>query len=266
MCLFNLIKQHNAVGAAAHSLGQLAALVVAYIARRRADEPCHGVTLHIFGHIKAQQCLLAAEPALGQCAGQLGLTHTGRPQKQHRADGTIVLPQAGAAAAYGGGYRGYSPRLADDLCGKALLQLCKPLTLGLPHTLGGYTARLAHHTGNVCRGQRFFLAAVFGNAACSRGFVQQVDGLIGQIPPRQIPHTQLDCRMDGCGRDGHPMVALIPGHQARENRFGSGWCRLLDHHPPEPPLERRVLLDRFAVFLRRGRTDELYLTARQHRL
>ena len=62
------------------------------------------------------------------------------------------------------------------------------------------------------------------------------------------------------------MVALIPGHQARENRFGSGWCRLLDHHPPEPPLERRVLLDRFAVFLRRGRTDELYLPARQHRL
>ena len=58
------------------------------------------------------------------------------------------------------------------------------------------------------------------------------------------------------------MVALIPGHQACENRFGSGWGRLLDHHPPETPLERRVLLDRFAVFLRRGRTDELYLPAR----
>ncbi len=122
---------------------------------------------------------LPNQPSFGQCAGQLGLTHTGRPQKQHRADGMIVLPQAGAAAAYSGSYRGYSPRLADDLCGKALLQLCKPLTLGLPHTLGGYTARLAHHTGNVCRSQRFFLAAVFGNAACSRGFVQQVDGLIG---------------------------------------------------------------------------------------
>ena len=75
--LFDLIKQYDAVGAAAHRLGQLAALVVAHIARRRAQQPRHCMPFHIFRHIEAKQCFFAAEPALCQRAGQLGLAHAG---------------------------------------------------------------------------------------------------------------------------------------------------------------------------------------------
>ena len=74
---FNLVKQHHAVGAAADFLGQLAGLLVAHIARRRADHPGDSVLLHIFGHVKAQQGFLTAEPAFGQCAGQLCFAHAG---------------------------------------------------------------------------------------------------------------------------------------------------------------------------------------------
>ena len=77
MSLFNFIKQHHAVGAAAHGFGQLAALIVPHIARRCADQPCHRVLLHIFAHIKPQQGFFAAKPALGQGTGQLGFAYAG---------------------------------------------------------------------------------------------------------------------------------------------------------------------------------------------
>ena len=77
MRFFNLVKQHHAVGAAAHGLGQLAAFLVADIAGRRAQQAGNSVLLHIFGHVKAQQGFLTAEPAFGQCAGQLRFAHAG---------------------------------------------------------------------------------------------------------------------------------------------------------------------------------------------
>ena len=115
MCFFNFIKQHHAVRAAAHGLGQLAAFLVADIARRRAQQAGDGVLLHIFRHIKAQQGFFTAKPALGQCAGQLRFAYAGRPQKQHGPDGPPGLPQAGAAAADGRSYGSHGGRLADDL-------------------------------------------------------------------------------------------------------------------------------------------------------
>ena len=47
VCLFDLVKQHDAVGASADGLGQLSAFVVAQIARRRAQQAGHGVLLLI---------------------------------------------------------------------------------------------------------------------------------------------------------------------------------------------------------------------------
>ena len=64
--LFDLVEQHHAVGPAADRLGQLAPLVVAQIARRRAQQPGHRVGLLVFGHIKFEQRLVAAKPAAGQ--------------------------------------------------------------------------------------------------------------------------------------------------------------------------------------------------------
>ena len=78
VCLFDLVKQHHAVRAAAHSLGQLPALIVAEVARRRAQQPGSGVLLLILRHIELEQRFLAAEPADCQRPCQCGLSHAGR--------------------------------------------------------------------------------------------------------------------------------------------------------------------------------------------
>ena len=102
--------------------------------------------------------------------------------------------------------------------------------------------------------------------AAGAGFIQQVNGLVGQIPPGQVTHAQLHRGVDGLGRDADTVVALIPRHQSGQNRFRGSRGRLLDHDPSKAALERGILLDGFAVFLGRGRADELNFAACQHRL
>ena len=48
------------VRAPAHGLGELAALLVADVAGRRADEPRDGVLLHVLGHVDADHRVLAS--------------------------------------------------------------------------------------------------------------------------------------------------------------------------------------------------------------
>jgi hypothetical protein len=73
MGLLDLVHEHDGVRLPAHGLGQLAALVVADVARRRADEPRHGVLLHVLRHVHLDQRVLVAEQELGERARQLGL-------------------------------------------------------------------------------------------------------------------------------------------------------------------------------------------------
>ena len=53
MRFFHFIQQNHAVRFAAHLLGQIAALFVAHIARRRANQPRNAVFFHVFRHIHA---------------------------------------------------------------------------------------------------------------------------------------------------------------------------------------------------------------------
>ena len=73
MGLLDLVEQEHRVRLAAHGLGELAALVVADVARRRADEPGHGVLLHVLRHVDLDHRVLVAEQELGERARQLGL-------------------------------------------------------------------------------------------------------------------------------------------------------------------------------------------------
>ena len=86
MCLLNLIQQDDAVRAAAHCLGQLAALIVAHIARRRTNQPCHRVLLHVLAHVNADHAALIIKESLCQRLGQLSLAHAGRPQEDKGAN------------------------------------------------------------------------------------------------------------------------------------------------------------------------------------
>ncbi len=121
----------HGVRAAAHGLGQLAALVVADVAGRRADEAADGVLLHVLRHVDADHRVLRVEHELGQRARQLGLADAGRAEEQEVADRAVGVAEPGARAAQGVGDRLDGLVLADDALVQALLHVDELLDLAL---------------------------------------------------------------------------------------------------------------------------------------
>ena len=91
MRLFNLIKQHDTVGLAAHGLSKLTALVITHISRRRTNESRHAVALLILTHIYTHHHILIVKHHLCQGLGQLGLTHAGGTQEDETAYRTAAV-------------------------------------------------------------------------------------------------------------------------------------------------------------------------------
>src|SRR6516164_1234611 len=71
--LLDLVEQDHRERPAAHLLGQLAALLVAHVTGRRAEQPGNRVLLHVLGHVELDQRVLVAEQELRQRLGQLRL-------------------------------------------------------------------------------------------------------------------------------------------------------------------------------------------------
>ncbi len=79
--LLDLVEQDHLVGPAPHRFGERAALFVADIARRRADQPRYRVLLHVLRHVEADQRILVVEQIGRERLGQLGLADAGRAQE-----------------------------------------------------------------------------------------------------------------------------------------------------------------------------------------
>ena len=117
MRLFDLVEQHHRVGAAADGLGELASLLVADVARGRADHARHGVLLHVLGHVEPYQRLLVVEQELGQRPCGLGLPHAGGTEENERAGRAVGVLQAGPGPPHRVGHRGERLRLPDHAAG-----------------------------------------------------------------------------------------------------------------------------------------------------
>ena len=267
MCLFDLVKQHHAVRAAAHGFGQLPALVMTEVARRRTQQPGGGVLLLILRHIKFEQRLLAAEPADRKRPRQCGLAHAGRPQKQHSTDGPPRFAQTGAAAPDSPCHGRHCPLLANNFRVQAAFQLVQTLPLLLAHPLGGHAAGRCHHPGDILRGEhRLGALLLFGKDARRRtGFVHKVNGLIRQTAPGQVPHRKLHCRLQGLGRQAHAMIPLVAGRKAVEDLHRLRRGGFFHLHPAKAALQRGVLLDVGAKLLIGSRADKLQLAPGKHR-
>src|SRR5271166_1514903 len=85
MRLLNLVEQHHRERLAPHLLGELAALFVADISRRGAEQPRRGESVMELAHVDLDQRVVVTEQEVGQRLGQLGLTHTGRAGEDERA-------------------------------------------------------------------------------------------------------------------------------------------------------------------------------------
>ena len=147
--LLDLVEQHHGVRPAAHGLGELAALLVADVAGRRADQPRHRVLLHVLAHVDADHRLLGVEQELRQRPGQLGLADAGGPEEQERADRAVGVLQAGARAAQRVGHGLHRLVLADHALVQALLHVHELLHLALQQPRDGDAGPLGHDLGDV---------------------------------------------------------------------------------------------------------------------
>ena len=90
--LLDLVEQDDLVRPAPDRLGQLAALLVADVAGRRADQARDGELLHVLAHVDPDHRVLVVEQELGEGPGELGLADAGRSEEQERADAAGAGP------------------------------------------------------------------------------------------------------------------------------------------------------------------------------
>ena len=149
MRLLQLVEQDHGVGAAPHGFGELAALFVADVARRRADQPRYGVLLHVLAHVDAGQGAFVIEQPGGQRLGQFGLADAGRAEEDERAERLLGIGKPALVAADGVRHRGDRLVLADHPAAQDALQVEQAPALALQHP-GHRDARpLRHHRGDV---------------------------------------------------------------------------------------------------------------------
>ena len=79
MRFLDLIQQDNRVGLTADLLGQLTALFITYISRRRTDQAGHRKLFEILAHIDTDQSVGRVKQIFRQLFGQMSLTDTCRP-------------------------------------------------------------------------------------------------------------------------------------------------------------------------------------------
>ena len=129
--LLDLVEQDDRVRAAADRLGELAALVVADVPGRRADQARDRVPLLVLGHVQPDHRPLVVEHELRERAGELRLPDAGRAEEDERADRPVRVlePRAGAAECV----RDRRDRLvlADDALVQPLLHVDQLLRLAL---------------------------------------------------------------------------------------------------------------------------------------
>ena len=149
MRLLDLVEENHRIRPAPDSLSQLPALVVAHIARRRADQPRDRVLLHVLAHVDAHHRLLIVEHELSQRPRRLRLAHARRPKKNKRTNRPLRIAQPRARTPNRIGHDGQRRVLPDDPLAQPRLHLDELLYLALQHPRDGNPRPLADDAGDV---------------------------------------------------------------------------------------------------------------------
>ena len=104
------------------------------------------------------------------------------------------------------------------------------------------------------------------NGERGSGFVDQIDGLVGQEAVADVAMRERGRGHDRRILDAHVVVRLVAILQAAQNGDGVLDVGLADVDDLEAALEGRVLLDVLAVLIERGCADGTQFAARQGRL
>ena len=103
-------------------------------------------------------------------------------------------------------------------------------------------------------------------AQAGSGFIDQVDGLVGQVAVRDVAVGERRGGDDSRVGDAHAVMDFIAFLQAAQDADGIFHARFFDQHRLETALQGRVFLDVFAILVQRGGADHVQFTARQHGL
>ena len=104
------------------------------------------------------------------------------------------------------------------------------------------------------------------DAQAAAGLVDEVDGLVRQVPVGDVAVGQVGGRHHGLVGDGDAVVRLVAVAETLQDLDGVAERRLLDLDGLEAALEGGVLLQVLAVLVEGGGADGLQLAAGQHGL
>ena len=104
------------------------------------------------------------------------------------------------------------------------------------------------------------------HAQARGGLVDEVDGLVRQLPVGDIAMRQRRCRHDGRVGDVHAVMNLVALLQPAEDGDGVLHQRLQDHHLLEAAFQRRILLDVLAVLVEGRGAHAMQFAAGERRL
>jgi hypothetical protein len=191
--LLDLVEQDDAVRVLVDLIGQQPPLVVADVARRRADQPADRVPLHVLRHVEAQQL----DPERGaQLLGDLGLADAGRAAEEVAADGLLRVAKARAGHLHGGGQLLDRVVLAVDRALQVELQAAQRLGVRLADRLGRNARHLGDDRLDLLLADHL-LAIGLGHQHLARArLVDHVDRLVGQLAVVDVLGRQLHRRLD----------------------------------------------------------------------
>ena len=149
MRLLDLVEEDHRVGLAAHLLGELPALFVADIARRRADEPRHRVLLHVLRHVDADQVILGVEQERRQRLAEFRLADARRAEEEEAAVGPVGIGKARARAPDRVRHHAHRLVLADDALVQLLFHVDELVALALHHLRDRDAGRARHDLGDL---------------------------------------------------------------------------------------------------------------------
>ena len=127
----------------------MAALLVAYISGRGADQSGDVEFLHVLAHIQLNERLGITEQLLCQSLGQQGFAHTGRAEQGESADGTPRIFQVRAGPTEGLAKGRHRLALANNDLGHLALDCEQTLHLPLFHALERDARPLRNDVENI---------------------------------------------------------------------------------------------------------------------
>ena len=250
--LLDLVEQQDGVRGAADRVGQQAALVEADVARRRADQPGHGVLLHVLAHVEAGK---GDAEHLGELAGELRLADPGGAREEEAADRPLQGAEAGATQLHRRRDRADRLVLTED----DRLQLLLQVEEGVPVVAGDGLLRNFRHRGDdalhVDRVEDALAFVLRHQAVRGAGLVDEVDRLVGQAAIEQVAGREVGGGVERFVGVLDLVVLLVAVAEAAQDLGRLLDRRLLDLDHLEAARQRAVAVERALVLGVGGRAD-----------